>query len=93
MPLCEFMYSPPSYRQAVISSHSFPLSRSGQALSSLFRVYILYISFVFAVALSSFISSFCYVRFIYAVMSARVQWNTIVYISPFFNSLTVYEID
>ena len=48
---------------------------------------------MFAVALSSFISSFYYVRFIYAVMSPRVKFITIVYVSALFNSLTVYEID
>ena len=43
-----------------------------KALSSLFRFKTLYIYFVFAVALSSFISSFYYVRFIYAVMLPRI---------------------
>ena len=53
-------------------------------LGKLFCLYILDIYFVLAVALSSFISSFYYVRFIYAVMSRRVLLNIIVYVSPLF---------
>ena len=51
------------------------ITRFGQALSSLFHVYMLYVYLVFTVALSSFISSFYYVCFIYAVspvLSPRV---------------------
>ena len=42
-------------------------------LGKLFRLYILDIYFVFVAALSSFISSFYYVRFSYAVMSHVVM--------------------